>query len=87
MPSTTSPKTRVPVVEVRGGGRSVMKNWLPLVFGPALAIESMPALVVAQRRVELVARTCSPGRRVPVPVGSPPWTMKPPMTRWKIVPS
>ena len=31
-----------------------MKNWLPLVFGPALAIERMPDAVVAQVGVELI---------------------------------
>ena len=51
------PPRRTPSGGCRGAasGPRVMKNWLPLVFGPALAIERMPALVVAQRRMELVA--------------------------------
>ncbi len=28
-----------------------------------------------------------PGPLIPVPVGSPPWIIKPSMTRWKITPS
>src|SRR5688572_21060750 len=43
-PSTTSPKTEWRLSRC-GVGPSVMKNWLPLVFGPALAIDRMPALV------------------------------------------
>ena len=35
---------RVKVVEV-AAGPSVMKNWLPFVFGPAFAIERTPAPV------------------------------------------
>jgi Asp-tRNA(Asn)/Glu-tRNA(Gln) amidotransferase A subunit family amidase len=42
MPDTTAPKTEC-LRSRCGVGPSVMKNWLPLVFGPALAIERMPA--------------------------------------------
>src|SRR5262249_23332946 len=41
-PSTTSPNTLWRLSRC-GVGPSVMKNWLPLVFGPALAIERTPA--------------------------------------------
>ena len=53
IPSTTSPKMLC-LLSSHGVAASVMKNWLPLVFGPALAIESRPGLVVAQLRAELV---------------------------------
>ena len=33
------------------------------------------------------SRNLYPGPPLPVPVGSPPWIMKPGMTRWKITPS
>src|SRR5262245_39737974 len=42
-PSTTSPNTEWRLSRC-GVGPSVMKNWLPFVFGPALAIDRMPAL-------------------------------------------
>lgn len=38
-PSTTSPKTTC-FPSSHGQGMNVMKNWLPLVLGPALAMES-----------------------------------------------
>src|SRR5262245_21710357 len=41
-PSTTSPKTEWRLSRC-GVGPSVMKNWLPLVFGPAFAMDRMPA--------------------------------------------
>ncbi len=42
MPSTTSPNTLC-LPSSHGVGTSVMKNWPPLVFGPLLAIDRMPA--------------------------------------------
>ena len=45
-PSTTSPNTEWRLSRC-GVGPSVMKNWLPLVPGPALAIDRIPGLVVA----------------------------------------
>ena len=44
MPCVTSPKI-VWWLSRCGVGPSVMKNWPPLVLGPAFAIERMPALV------------------------------------------
>ena len=44
IPSTTSPNTLC-LLSSHGVAASVTKNWLPLVFGPALAIDRMPALV------------------------------------------
>jgi hypothetical protein len=41
MPSTTSPKI-VCLPFSHSVGASVMKNWLPLVFGPRLAMASNP---------------------------------------------
>jgi hypothetical protein len=43
IPSTTSPKM-VCLLSSQGVGATVMKNWLPFVPGPALAIESFPGL-------------------------------------------
>ena len=43
IPSTTSPNT-VCRLSSHGVGTRVTKNWLPLVFGPALAIDRMPGL-------------------------------------------
>src|SRR4051812_16826789 len=44
MPSVTSPKTLC-LSSSHGVGTSVMKNCPPLVFGPELAIDRMPALL------------------------------------------
>ncbi|KAH3674279.1 hypothetical protein WICPIJ_009622, partial [Wickerhamomyces pijperi] len=43
-PSTTSPKTTC-LPSNHGHGTVVMKNWEPLVFGPALAMDNKPGLV------------------------------------------
>src|SRR5690242_16232123 len=43
-PSVTSPNTLC-LLSSHGVAATVMKNWLPLVFGPALAIDRIPALV------------------------------------------
>src|SRR5271156_452499 len=43
-PSTTSPKIEC-LLSSQGVAATVRKNWLPLVPGPALAIESLPALL------------------------------------------
>jgi hypothetical protein len=43
MPSTTSPNTEWRLSRC-GVGPSVMKNWLPFVFGPEFAIDRMPGL-------------------------------------------
>lgn len=43
-PSTTSPKTTC-FPSNHGQGTVVMKNWEPLVLGPALAMDSWPGLV------------------------------------------
>src|SRR5579859_740464 len=42
-PSTTSPKM-VCLLSSQVVGATVIKNWLPLVLGPELAMESLPAL-------------------------------------------
>src|ERR1039458_7842708 len=84
-PSVTSPKTLC-LLSSQGVAASVMKNWLPLVFGPALAIDRVPALVCF-RSLWNSSANLYPGPPRPVPSGSPPWIMKPGITRWKIVPS
>src|ERR1043166_7828400 len=42
-PSTTSPKI-VCRLSSHGVGATVIKNWLPLVFGPEFAIDNLPGL-------------------------------------------
>lgn len=65
-------------------GASVMKNWLPLVSGPLFAMLSTPAPVCLSAALISSAKRPphmeAPPR--PVPVGSPPCTMKLTMTRW-----
>ena len=50
IPDEMRPKT-VCLPSSHGTGASVMKNWLPFVLGPALAIERMPAPVCFNSRV------------------------------------
>ena len=47
-----------------------------------LALAGAAGLVQAQQ-----APAPQPSSPVPGPVGSPPWIMKPGMTRWNVVPS
>src|SRR6185312_12194420 len=81
MPSVTSPQTVYWPSRKRASSKQ-MKNWLLAEFG------------LAVRAIEQAPRTCgalenSAGRfgrsdpPLPVPVGSPPWAMKPGITRWK----
>ena len=69
MAATTSrPSMTLPNREYWGGRRTplgplITKNWLPLVFGPALAMAREPELVAARFRelvFELVARAARP---------------------------
>merc|ERR1719397_244884 len=61
------------------------KNWLPLVLGPALAMERIPGPVCF--RVKFSSGNLLPKMDLPpVPlwlVKSPPWHMNPGMTLWK----
>ena len=43
MPSAISPNTEC-LLSSHGVGTSVMKNWLPLLFGPEFAIDRIPSL-------------------------------------------
>src|SRR5207302_1098445 len=83
IPDTTRPKTGC----FRSSPRlstTLMKNWLPPVFGPAFAMESVPlALRLFAGSSSLIVY---PGPPNPVPCGSPPWIMKPAITRWKMLP-
>ncbi len=63
----------------QGVGAKVMKNWLPPVFGPEFAIESIP-FALCFRSGWNSSRIVYPGPPVPVPVGSPPWIMNPGIT-------
>mmetsp|Transcript_6204 Transcript_6204/g.14136 ORF Transcript_6204/g.14136 Transcript_6204/m.14136 type:complete len:278 (-) Transcript_6204:233-1066(-) len=64
------------------------KNWLPFVFGPALAMLRMPSPSCVSSKfssANLEPKIDSPP--VPFPaVKSPPWHMNPGMTRWKALP-
>tara|TARA_B110001452_G_scaffold163064_1_gene135836 strand:- start:2880 stop:3080 length:201 start_codon:yes stop_codon:yes gene_type:complete len=64
-----------------------MKNWEPFVLGPLLAIDTMPRAVCMFSgwisSLNLPPQMLSPP--LPVPVGSPPCSMKPLMLRWKSV--
>ena len=62
---------------------SVMKNCEPLVPGRHWPWPAGTGGRTADRGGTR-PRTCSPGRRVPVPRGSPPWSMKFEMTRWNV---
>jgi len=84
-PSTTSPKmVCLPVSQLVSA--TVMKNWLPLVFGPELAMASLPS--AGSRGGESLSRrrTCSRATHSGA-LGSPAWIMKLGITRWKTVPS
>lgn len=63
-----------------------MKNWLPLVPGPLLAMDNIPFPVCLRdgwnSSSNLPPKMELPPR--PVPVGSPPWIMKSGMIRWKM---
>src|SRR4051812_8574239 len=84
-PLRTCPKT-VCLPSSQSVAMCVMKNWLPFVFGPALAIDSEPFW---WRRGLFLTSSANlyPGPPLPVPCGSPPWTMKSAITRWNLVPS
>ena len=75
-----------PELKHNGPGILSMKNWLPLVFGPELAIDRIPGLLCFCLAVNSSANWY-PGPPIPVPVGSPVWIIKSGMTRWKIMPS
>src|SRR5262245_8473452 len=70
-----------------------MKNWLPLVPGPLLAIATTPRAYVAAPWASAWGRFSSAntyvGPPAPVPDGSPHWSTKmPPLTmRWHLLPS
>ena len=70
-------------------GPATMKNWLPPVLGcPVLAMATEPERVllggVGRLGRELVGNGVARARRCRCRVGSPVWSMKPGMTRWKI---
>ena len=64
-----------------------MKNCDPFVLGPLLAMETTPRTVCFSSgwtsSLNLPPQMLSPP--LPVPVGSPPCSMKPLMLRWKSV--
>ena len=62
-----------------------MKNWEPLVSGPALAMAMDP--ISYSPAAGSSSENWYPGPPLPVPCGSPPWIMKPGITRWKVMPS
>src|SRR6476660_7517830 len=59
-----------------------MKNWLLALFGSGVrAIDAVPR--TCGSRLNSAFRFGRSEPLVPVPVGSPPWAMKPGITRWK----
>ncbi len=84
MPSTTSPHTVYWPLRNDASSKQ-MKNWLSAESGFwARAIEQVPRTCLPELNSAL---RCLPEPPMPVPVGSPPWAMKPSMTRWNGVPS
>ena len=83
-PYTTFPNT-VCLPLSQGQGTNVMKNWEPLVLGPALAIDSSPGTSCFSLKFK--SGKVRPYMDLPpVPlwlVKSPPWAMKLGMMRWK----
>jgi len=66
-------------------GASMMKNWLLALFASSpRAMERTPRK--CGNALNSAARSGSGEVPLPVPVGSPPWAMKPGITRWKTVP-
>ena len=55
-PSTTSPKM-VWRLSSHGVAATVMKNWLPLVLGPELAIDNLPAFECFKDRIEFIGKS------------------------------
>ena len=86
MPSVDLAEDRVPVVEVRRR-RQRDEELAAVGVRAGVGHRQDAGLVVAQRRDGTRRRTCSRGRRCPCPSGSPPWIMKPSITRWKMMPS
>ena len=91
MSSTVNPSMTFPntvFLPLRCGHLTyVKKNCEALVLGPELAMDMTPRLVcLSVSRISsgnLPPQMDAPPR--PVPVGSPPWIMKPFMLRWKDV--
>ena len=84
MPEITRPKPVYLWSSVKLGAR-MMKNWLLALFGSsARAMDMTPRR--CGRALNSAGRLGSGESPEPVPVGSPPWAMKPGMTRWKMVP-
>ena len=66
----------------------VMKNWLPLVLGPAFAIEMQKGSCFRTKFSSLNLSPKTDFPPVPSPlVKSPPWIMKLGITRWKGLPA
>ena len=85
MPSTTSPQTVYWLSRKVESSRQ-MKNWLLAEFGALVrAIEQTPRTCGSRENSAFRSGFFDPPE--PVPVGSPPWAMKPAITRWKTTPS
>ena len=84
----TSP-SHLPEQRVVGGQRLALgpvttKNWLPLVLGPELAMATDPIGYCGVALAGSSSANLYPGPPDPVPVGSPVWSMKLGITRWKV---
>ncbi|PON93901.1 LOW QUALITY PROTEIN: hypothetical protein TorRG33x02_102910 [Trema orientale] len=86
IPCTTLPNTTC-FPSSHGASAVQMKNWDPLVPGPALAMDRTPGPVCFLTKFS--SGNLAPMDSPPVPfpaVKSPPWHMNPGMTRWKLEP-
>src|SRR5260221_14180421 len=85
MPEVTSPQTVYWLSRKPESARQ-MKNWLLAEWGfEVLAMEQTPRLCGALLNSDFRLGLAEPPP--PVPVGSPPWAIKPRLTRWETTPS
>ena len=85
IPSVTSPQTVYWPSRKRASSKQ-MKNWLLAELGSLVrAIEQAPR--TCGSRLNSAFRSGFDEPPMPRPVGSPPWAMKPAITRWKTTPS
>ena len=83
-------KQKVPYVVFGGRSTAPASAVGHIRFDMALAMESTPFVCFRGFFTPFLAnspRMLYPGPPMPVPSGSPPWIIKPAITRWKIVPS
>src|SRR5688500_3530786 len=85
MPLSTSPQTVYWLSRKVASSRQ-MKNWLLALSGSDVrAIEQTPRTCGSELNSAFKLGRSDPP--MPMPLGSPPWAMKPGITRWKMTPS